>query len=107
MRQVTTRPLRRQLTGLFRRAAHRIRQRDPEFDAFRRALRAAIVVPLAAGISFVIGGGSQTPLFTIFGSVALLIVVDFPGNRAARALAYCGLGVNGAILITLGTLVAP
>lgn len=107
MRQVTTRPLRRQLTGLFQRAAHRIRQRDPEFDAFRRALRAAIVVPLAAGISFVIGGGSQTPLFTIFGSVALLIVVDFPGNRAARALAYCGLGVNGAILITLGTLVAP
>jgi uncharacterized membrane protein YccC len=99
--------LRTQSTGLLRRAAHGIRQRDPEFDAFRRALRAGIVVPLAAGISFVIAGDSQTPLFTIFGSVALLIVVDFPGNRAARALAYCGLGVNGAILITLGTLVAP
>jgi hypothetical protein len=107
VRQVTSRPLRTQLTGLLRRAAHGIRQRDPEFDAFRRALRAAIVVPLAAGISFAIAGGSQTPLFTIFGSVALLIVVDFPGNRAARALAYCGLGVNGTILITLGTLVAP
>ena len=57
--------------------------------------------------SFAIGGGSQTPLFTIFGSVALLIIVDFPGNRPARALAYCGLGFNGAVLITLGTLVAP
>ncbi len=93
--------------ALWRRTADRIRQRDPEHDALRRALRAAIVVPLAAAISFAVGGGPQTPLFTIFGSVALLIVVDFPGNRPARALAYCGLGINGAILITLGTLVAP
>src|SRR5258707_8790293 len=81
--------------------------RGPEYDALRRALRAAIVVPIAAAVSFAIGGGSQTPLFTIFGSVALLIMVDFPGNRPARALAYCGLGFNGAVLITLGTLVAP
>jgi len=85
----------------------RLRARDPEYDALRRALRAAIVVPIAAAVSFAIGGGSQTPLFTIFGSVALLIMVDFPGNRPARALAYCGLGFNGAVLITLGTLVAP
>jgi uncharacterized membrane protein YccC len=85
----------------------RLRARDPEYDALRRALRAAIVVPIAAAVSFAIGGGSQTPLFTIFGSVALLILVDFPGNRPARALAYCGLGFNGAVLITLGTLVAP
>jgi len=84
-----------------------MRARDPEYDALRRALRAAIVVPIAAAVSFAIGGGSQTPLFTIFGSVALLIMVDFPGNRPARALAYCGLGFNGAVLITLGTLVAP
>ena len=95
------------MAGLWRRAADRIRQRDPEHDALRRALRAAIVIPLAAAVSFAVGGGSQTPLFTIFGSVALLIVVDFPGNGPARALAYCGLGVNGAVLITLGTLVAP
>jgi uncharacterized membrane protein YccC len=85
----------------------RLRARDPEHDALRRALRAAIVVPIAAAVSFAIAGGSQTPLFTMFGSVALLIMVDFPGNRPARALAYCGLGFNGAVLITLGTLVAP
>ena len=65
------------------------------------------MLPVAAAVSFAVGGGSQTPLFTIFGSVALLILVDFPGNRPARALAYCGLGFNGAVLITLGTLVAP
>lgn len=92
---------------MLRHVGYRWRARDPEFDALRRASRAAIVLPIAAAVSFTVGGGSQTPLFTIFGSVALLILVDFPGNRPARALAYSGLGINGAILITLGTLVAP
>ncbi|KKW63651.1 FUSC family protein [Mycolicibacterium elephantis] len=92
---------------LWRRVYDRIRQRDPEYDALRRATRAAVVLPIAAAIGFLVGSGSQTPLFAIFGSVALLIVVDFPGNRPARALAYGGLGVNGVVLITLGTLVAP
>ena len=59
------------------------------------------------GGSFTVAAGSQTPLFTIFGSVALLILVDFPGNRPARALAYGGLAVNGAVLIAVGTLVSP
>jgi hypothetical protein len=65
------------------------------------------VLPIAAAVSFTFASGSQTPLFTIFGSVALLILVDFPGNRPARALAFGGLGFNGAVLVTLGTLVAP
>ncbi|MGA5462428.1 FUSC family protein [Mycobacterium sp. NPDC050041] len=92
---------------LWRRAADGIGQRDPERDALRRAARAAIVLPTAAAVSFTVGAGSQTPLFTIFGSVALLILVDFPGNRPARALSYGGLGFNGAVLITVGTLVSP
>jgi uncharacterized membrane protein YccC len=93
--------------AVLRHVLDRLRARDPDFDALRRALRAAIVLPIAAAVSFTFAGGSQTPLFTIFGCVALLILVDFPGNRAARALAFCGLGFNGAVLITLGTLVAP
>ncbi|MGZ6777679.1 MAG: FUSC family protein [Mycobacterium sp.] len=102
--------------GLLRRAVFtlsaprvraRIRERDPEFDALRRALRAAVVVPSAAAVSFAIAGGSQTPLFTIFGSFALMVLADFPGNTQTRAVAYAGLGINGAVLITLGTLVAP
>jgi uncharacterized membrane protein YccC len=93
--------------GLIRRAVGRIRERDPELDAFRRALRAAVVVPLAAALSFAIAGNSQTPLFTLFGSFALMVLADFPGNRQNRAVAYAGLGINGAVLITVGTLVAP
>ena len=36
--------------------ARRTHERDPEFDALRRAVRAAIVVPIAAALSFAVGG---------------------------------------------------
>jgi uncharacterized membrane protein YccC len=91
---------------VIRRAVNRLDARDPERDGLRRAVRAAIVVPIAAAVSFGIGA-SQTPLFTIFGSFALMVIADFPGNRQNRALAYAGLGLNGAVLITLGTLISP
>ena len=94
-------------SSMWQRAADHVRQRDPERDALRRAMRAAVIVPLAASVSFAVGGGSQTPLFTIFGSFALMVLADFPGNRQTRALAYAGLALNGFVLITLGTLVAP
>lgn len=93
--------------SLLRRMAEQIQERDPEHDAARRAVRAAIVIPIAAAAGFALGSGSQTPLLTIFGAIALMILVDFPGNTNTRALAYCGLGFNGAVLITIGTLVAP
>ena len=61
--------------AVLRHVLQRMRARDPKYDALRRALRAAIVLPVAAAVSFAVAGGSQTPLFTIFGSVALLILV--------------------------------
>lgn len=70
-------------------------------------MRAGLILPVAALAGIAVGGGSQTTMFAIFGAVALLIVADFPGNRAARGVAYCGLGCNGAVLIVLGTLVSP
>ncbi len=88
-------------------AVGRLHARDPEFDALRRAVRAAVVVPAAAAVSFAVAGNTQTPLFTIFGSFALMVLANFPGNRQTRAVAYAGLALNGAVLITLGTLVAP
>ena len=92
--------------ALWRRVADGLRDRDPEHDALRRAVRAGMVIPVAAAAGFS-AGGSQTPLFAIFGAVSLLITADFPGNRPARALAYGALAVNGVVLIALGTLVAP
>jgi Fusaric acid resistance protein-like len=93
--------------GLSHVAIERLRTGDPERDGLRRAVRAAIVVPLAAAVSFFVVGGSQAPLFTIIGAFWLMVLVDFPGSRQRRALAHCGVGFNGAVLITLGTLVAP
>ena len=69
----------------------------------RRALRAAIAIPIAAMTSYLLADNAQTPVFTLVGSIALMVAADFPGALPARALAYGGLGVNGAILIALGT----
>lgn len=80
----------------------RIHRRDPQYDGARRALRAAAVIPIATAVGVAIGG-QQTTLFALFGSVAFLIVADFPGNRQARALSYLWLGCVGAGLITIGS----
>ena len=87
--------------------AERIRARDPEGDGARRAARAAIFIPLAAAVGFAVGDGTQTPVFAILGAITLLIAADFPGTTATRALGYAGLAVNGTVLITVATLVAP
>jgi uncharacterized membrane protein YccC len=92
---------------MIKRLIKQLRQRDPERDGFRKALRAAIFIPIAAAASFAVAGDSQTPIFTILGSIALLIATDFPGSTRTRALGYFGLAFNGAVLITVGTLAAP
>ncbi len=84
-----------------------LRSKDPEGDALRRAIRAAIMVPLTTGFAFAVVGGRVTPLYALLGAFWLLVVTEFPGNRQQRAVAYLGLAVNGFALITVGTLVAP
>jgi len=84
-----------------------LRSEDPERDALKRAIRAAIMVPLSAGLAFALVGGRVTPLYALLGAFWLLVVTEFPGNRQQRAVAYLGLTVNGIVLIALGTLVAP
>ena len=84
----------------------RLRSHDPEHDALRRAARAAITVPVAASVSLVVAGGTQAPLYTLLGAFWLMVVTDFPGNRQNRAAGYLGLGFNGFVLLTLGTVVS-
>ncbi|MGO9252953.1 MAG: FUSC family protein [Mycobacterium sp.] len=81
--------------------------KDPEHDTLRRAVRAAIMVPVAAGFAFLVVGGSAAPLYALLGAFWLLVVTDFPGNRQQRAVAYLGLAVTVSVLITVGTVVAP
>jgi Fusaric acid resistance protein-like len=78
----------------------------PKLDpfAFKSALRAAIVMPLAFALSLVVIDDGQMALFAAFGSVALLVFVDFSGSRRARLDAYLILVAVGALLIAVGTL---
>ncbi len=80
-----------------------MRRHDPEFDALHKAVKVAVAVTAGVAIGTASGNG-QITLFAGFGGVAFLLFADFPGNRSARAGAYIGLYVVGAVLICLGTL---
>jgi uncharacterized membrane protein YgaE (UPF0421/DUF939 family) len=90
-----------------RRILDRLRTKDPRRDALRRAIRAAVTVPLAGLLSLVVVGGTSVPLFTLGGAFWLLVVADFPGNREQRLVGYLGVAVAGSVLTVVGTLVAP
>jgi uncharacterized membrane protein YccC len=77
---------------------------DPGLFALKSAIRTAIVMPLAFALSLEVIGEKQMALFAAFGSMALLVFVDFGGSRPARLRAYLLLALAGAILIVFGTL---
>ena len=72
--------------------------------ALRSAARAAIVMPGVFALAHEAIGQAQTSIFAAFGSVALLIFVEFAGPARTRFLAYVALGCVGAAFITFGTL---
>lgn len=77
---------------------------DPGKFVLKSALRTAIVVPLAFAVALLVIDDKQTALFAAFGSMALLVFVDFGGSRRTRLRAYLLLLAAGAVLISLGTL---
>ncbi len=82
----------------------RVGATDPGMFVLKSALRAAIVMPLAFALSLVVIDAKQMALFAAFGSMALLVFVDFGGSRRTRLRAYLLLVAVGAGLIALGTL---
>jgi uncharacterized membrane protein YccC len=79
---------------------------DPGHAALRRAARAAIVIPLAFAFGQFVLRDPQNIIFIVFGGFALLVMSDFGGLRRARATAYLGATLVGAVLIALGTVVS-
>jgi len=77
---------------------------DPGRFALKNAIRAAIVVPLAFALGLKVFELPQMALFGAFGSVGLLIFVDFGGTRRERFLAYLGTLLVCTVTISLGTL---
>jgi uncharacterized membrane protein YccC len=80
-----------------------LRSHDPGWFGLRRAVRAAVVVPVNFAIGSEVIGNAQVATFAAFGSFALLLFVNFTGGLAARAGAYLGLAVAGVVLIVIGT----
>jgi len=83
----------------------RWRPSDPGRFALRTALRCGIVVPIALALGQWVGN-EQTALFAAFGTIAMLLFVDFGGPLAIRLLAYGTLAVASSALIALGTAVS-
>jgi uncharacterized membrane protein YccC len=77
---------------------------DPGLFSVKRAARAAIVMPVVFAFADKVIQNSDTTLFAAFGSIALLVLIDFGGPRRRRLAAYLTLAVAGVALIALGTL---
>jgi hypothetical protein len=77
---------------------------DPGHFALKNAIRAAIVVPTAFVLGLKVFDLPQMALFGAFGSIGMLVFVDFGGTTRARLLAYLGLLAGGCLTISLGTL---
>jgi uncharacterized membrane protein YccC len=77
---------------------------DPGRYALKNAVRAAIVVPAAFAIGLKVFELPQMALFGAFGSIGMLLFVDFSGTRRMRLLAYLATVLVGCVTISLGTL---
>jgi hypothetical protein len=80
-----------------------LRARDPGRETWARAVRAAVVVPVAFAVAGAISTDAQLGTFAAFGSFALLLFLDPPQETRPRLVAY-GLVVGfGAVSITVAT----
>ncbi len=77
---------------------------DPGRYALKNAVRAAIVVPAAFAIGLKVFELPQMALFGAFGSIGMLLFVDFSGTRRMRLIAYLATALVGCATISLGTL---
>ena len=83
-----------------------VRAKDPDFLAFKRSIRAAVVMPSVFGLTHLLFSDPQVSLFGAFGSFALLLLVEFPGRPRTRLTSYAALFLVGSCFITVGTVVS-
>ncbi len=73
--------------------------------AARRAIRAAVVMPVLFAVTLEGLGNLQLALFASFGSFATLVLVTFGGTTRDKLTAHLGLAVTGSVLLVIGTAV--
>ncbi|MFE0465520.1 FUSC family protein, partial [Kitasatospora sp. NPDC058965] len=84
----------------------RLRAHDPDLVATRRAARTAVVMPALFAFCTQVLHAPTVASFAAFGSISMLLLVDFSGPMVERLLAQAGLAVAWLVLICLGTLAA-
>jgi hypothetical protein len=77
--------------------------KDPGLASLKSAARAAIVMPIVFAFADKVIGNPQTALFAAFGSIAMLVLIEFTGPMRSRFVAYLALACVGAGNIVLGT----
>ena len=75
---------------------------DPDGNAWRRAIRATVVVPTLFGLAVAVGS-DVVALYVLFGSFTMLVFGDFGGAIHHRITAYVATTVAGLGLIVVGT----
>jgi uncharacterized membrane protein YccC len=81
-----------------------LERRDSDLVALRRAGRAAIVMPAMFALSEEVIGNPTVATFAVFGSFAMLLLVDFGGPLRERLQAQASLAVMGAVFVCVATL---
>ena len=81
-----------------------LRARDRGLAALRRAARTAIVMPAIFAVGDRVIGNPTLATFAVFGSFAMLLLVDFGGPMRDRLRAQFSLAVVGGVFVCVGTL---
>jgi uncharacterized membrane protein YccC len=81
-----------------------VTRHDPNYLALRRAARTSIIMSALFALCFEVFHNSQMATYAAFGSIALLMLVDFSGSLRSRLQAQLWLSFMGALLLCLGTL---
>jgi hypothetical protein len=80
---------------------------DPGLPSLRTGLRAALVTTAALAAATAVGADPQAETFLVFAPIALLVTADIGGPQRARFRAYLATTVLGALMVALGSLLAP
>ena len=83
-----------------------LRAHDPDLAATRRAGRTALVMPALFALCLQVLHEPTIASFAAFGSISMLLFVEYTGPMVQRLRAQLGLAVAWLVLICLGTLAA-
>ena len=80
---------------------------DPGHVGLRRGLRAAVALPVGLALALFVIDDRTGAIFTVFGTIGLLINADFAGSAVQRLGSYLVTGLAGSVVLVLGWATSP